>query len=514
MKKSNIINYILGILLGAFLSFVFLNLSFFTENISREVLFYSFIRTSNSTLLIWSLFFIGILFVVISFQTNFYIKKPDDKVPLYFSMYSWMIIITMIVTILPYGNWILILKLVYICTYITFLVFHLYIHSFLNKKSHPFLSYFIRANVGVLILLTIVTDFHLWFALFQYNIILSMCYIVYIFYLSFQNLKDKSQQSIGNFISLLILTITNIQHILVGYHVIAGDSMQGMGLFIFFMIHSALNMERFLTSYSETVEMKYLLQEKVKERTEELERATIEMISMQNEKRQIISNICHDLSNPITSISMVTRGLIDDVIPAANKQYFEEILNKSSLMEKLLTDLRQLNMLESNQINFHLEKLDWYHFTESMLNNYRTILRSENIECLFHIEETSEQEAFVMIDSLRMEQVFFNIVSNSIKHTPKGGTIEVKIGVDEKVQQAYMIISDNGVGIDSAQLPLIYDRFYRTEPIRTDKDSSGLGLNIVKSIITKHRGSIHVASEKEVGTSFTISIPLASYIEI
>lgn len=509
MKKLRIISYLIGIFLGICLLVVFSNLSFFTENIRSEVLIHSYIHLSKSKLLNWALFFIGILFVVSAYQTNFYIKNPDDKAPLYFSLYCWMTIIAVITTIFPYGSWITILKLVYIATYLTILILHFYIHSFLNKQAHPFVSYFIWIFASVMILFTIITDIQFLVGLYQYSILLSVSYLIYITFLSFQKLLDRTPRFIENFISILILTVTNIQHLLVGFHLIEGESLQGMGLIIFFIIHSALNMERFLTSYSETQEMKHLLQEKVKERTMELERANREMIIIQNEKSQLISNICHDLSNPITSISMVTKGIIDDVIPATNKQYLVEIHNKSNLMEKLLADLRQLNMLESNQINFHFEKLDWYHFTESMFNNYRAFLRSESIQYELHFEKTLEQDTAVMIDPLRMEQVFLNLISNSVKHTPGGGSIDVSVGLDEKIKQAFLTISDNGTGIDSNQLPLIYNRFYRTDPARTDKESTGLGLNIVENIIIKHKGSIHVESEKGLGTNFTINIPLA-----
>lgn len=510
MKKFSVVSYIVGIALGIFLITVFLNLPFYVENMQKEIISYKFDYSDKLTLLVWSVFFIGILFVVSSFQTNLYMKNPDDKVSLYFSLYCWTIIAGTILGILPYGNWLFILKLSYICTYISLLAFHVYIHAYLNRQVHPLIEKFVWGFLGILIVLTLLTNVEVMFLLLKFSSFFSLCYFLYIFYLSVQKLRDKTIQSIGNFVSILILSIANFNHVLVSYGVLEGESIFGVGLFIFLIIQSALNMERFLNSYSETIEMKRLLQEKVKERTMELEKANIEMRRIQCEKSQIISDICHDLSNPITSISMVTKGIIEDVIPATDKQYLVEILNKSNLMEKLLEDLRQLNMLESNQINFHLEKLDWYHYMERIFNNYRANLRSENIEYELHIEKPSQQEAVVMIDPLRMEQVFFNIISNSIKYTPAGGSIEVIIGLDEKIQQAFMKVSDNGIGIDSNQLPHIYDRFYRTEPIRAEKESTGLGLNIVKSIIARHRGNIHVESEKGRGTVFTINIPLVA----
>nr|WP_230203666.1 sensor histidine kinase [Bacillus massiliigorillae] len=475
----------------------------------KEVLLYSFVQSSNLELIVWSLFFIGILFTVSFFQSNLYIKRPDDKVPLYFSFYIWTIIISMVLMIIPYGDWFLLLKLIYICNYMSLYFFHIYISAFLHKQAHRLLTMFIIICVSVLTVLTMFNNFDFIVKLFQLNSMLYFCYFIYLLYVTWRKFREKQKQIIWVFISVIIIVLTGFQHQLVIYHVIEEVSQNGLGIFLFLLIHSVLNMERFLNSYSETVEMKQLLQEKVKERTVELERANVEMRSLQNEKSQIISDICHDLSNPITSIGMISKGMLEEVIPVTNKQYLVEILNKSSLMEKLLGDLRQLNMLENNQIHFHLEKVDWYDYMKRIFTDYDANLQSEDIKYKLHMDKVPKQNAEVLIDPLRMEQVYFNIISNSIKYTPVGGSVEVSVGLDYATQQAFLKVSDSGIGIDSSQLHLIYDRFYRTEPIKADKESTGLGLNIVKSIISRHEGSINVESEKGKGTTFIIRIPLA-----
>ena len=182
--------------------------------------------------------------------------------------------------------------------------------------------------------------------------------------------------------------------------------------------------------------------------------------------------------------------------------------NQSQLMKSMLEDLRQLNLLESNQLHFQMQKTNWYDFTESVFNRYKELVQIEGLTYIYSLESNDNKNRMVIVDSLRLEQVYFNLISNSVKFTPADGKIEVKVGIDEKKGKATLKIIDNGVGMTADQLPQVYNRFFRTEPIRPEKQSTGLGLNIVRSIITKHQGHIQIESEQGKGTIVTIMIPL------
>lgn len=508
MRKFIVISYGIGFLFGLYFIDIFLNLSFYVENIHSEVLEYSSIKISKFEILVFSLFFMGILFIISVFQTKFYIKKPNDKISLYYSVYCWIVFMIIGATIFPYGNWMIVLKFVYICSIVGFIIFHHYFHAYLNKQPNKLFIYGIWLSSFVFIIGIALAGIPTAVLLFKYFVGIQFCYLFYVLFQSYIKLSEHTVQSVGNFICIIILLATSFQGFLVDYEYLDGTSLEAIGMFLFFTIHSTLSADRFLTSYSQTLEMKKLLQIKVKERTRELELANQEMQRIELEKRQTISNICHDLSNPLTSIYVVSKGLMDEIIPQNDKQFFEEIYNQSRLMEKLLTDLRQLNLLESYQLGFHMEEVEWFSFMERLFNNYRSNLQREQLSYTLFVDKHSEQELKVVIDPLRMEQVFLNLLSNSVKFTPKKGLIEVKIGVKPEDKEVYFVVSDNGVGIDYNQLPKIFDRFYRTKPIREEKDSTGIGLNIVKSIIDRHNGSIQVNSEPKKGTNVSVKIPL------
>ena len=117
----------------------------------------------------------------------------------------------------------------------------------------------------------------------------------------------------------------------------------------------------------------------------------------------------------------------------------------------------------------------------------------------------------VYADKDGIERVVLNILSNSIKYTPDNGTIKVYVGF--VYNDAYIKIIDNGIGIPEESINKIFERFYRVDKARSrETGGTGLGLAIVRNIILMHHGTIKVHSEENIGTTFTMRIPL-NYVE-
>ena len=112
-------------------------------------------------------------------------------------------------------------------------------------------------------------------------------------------------------------------------------------------------------------------------------------------------------------------------------------------------------------------------------------------------------------DALKLQQVVYNIIDNAIKYTPRGG--EVHCSLSRAGRKAVIKVSDTGVGIPEADLPHIFDRFYRVDKARSrETGGTGLGLSIVKQFVLLHGGTIEAASTAGKGTTFTIELPLAA----
>jgi two-component system phosphate regulon sensor histidine kinase PhoR len=116
------------------------------------------------------------------------------------------------------------------------------------------------------------------------------------------------------------------------------------------------------------------------------------------------------------------------------------------------------------------------------------------------------ESAQIYGDPVRLRQMVWNIVQNGIKYTQPGG--EVKVSVQEQGDQVFMTVQDSGIGISEADLPLIFNRFYRVDKARSRQEGgSGLGLSICKFIVEAHKGAIDVESKLGEGTKFKISLP-------
>jgi signal transduction histidine kinase len=122
-------------------------------------------------------------------------------------------------------------------------------------------------------------------------------------------------------------------------------------------------------------------------------------------------------------------------------------------------------------------------------------------------------ESHINADKDRMSQVIINLLSNAIKYTPEHG--QVNITVNDTPENGIIIIKDNGIGISKDELPLIFERFYRTDKSRNRKTGgTGIGLTIAKSIVTAHGGTIIAESKLDKGSEFTVFIPKQSSNDI
>jgi len=165
-----------------------------------------------------------------------------------------------------------------------------------------------------------------------------------------------------------------------------------------------------------------------------------------------------------------------------------------------------MSSLESGQVKLDLAPLD----ISSLVDETVAVLTPECEEAGITItNEIDPTIPLVVADSDRIAQVLLNLLDNARRHTPTGGKIAVSAQC--KAQMLLVLISDTGVGINSQDLPHIFERFYRADRSRTGKTGgSGLGLSIVKAIIVAHGGNIGAESTPEQGTRITFTLPLAA----
>lgn len=242
-----------------------------------------------------------------------------------------------------------------------------------------------------------------------------------------------------------------------------------------------------------------------------LKESAEEKVQNENENRQLISNITHDLKTPVTAIKGYAEGIMDGVAVTQEKhdKYIRTIYNKAADMDRLISELTFYSSIDTNRIPYNFTKLSIGEYFLDCVDELEMDLESKNIQLTYSNE--LQEETYVIADPVQMRKVVNNIIGNSAKYIDKeAGMIDIRIRDAEEF--IVIEIKDNGKGISTKDLPYIFDRFYRSDTSRnSSKGGSGIGLSIVKKIVEDHGGRIWAASKPDVGT--TMFLELRKYNE-
>lgn len=243
-----------------------------------------------------------------------------------------------------------------------------------------------------------------------------------------------------------------------------------------------------------------------------LKESTEEKLQRENQNKEMISNISHDLKTPITAIKGYVEGIMDGIANTPEKmdKYIRTIYNKANDMDRLINELSLYSGIDSNRIPYNFHKLNVADYFQDCLEEVGIELESEDIELSY--SNLVSPETVVIADPEQLKRVINNIISNSVKYQDKKpGMIDIRI-LDE-IDSIRVEIEDNGRGIAQRDLPKIFERFYRTDASRNStKGGSGIGLSIVKKIVEDHGGYIWATSKEGEGTC--MHIVLRKYEEV
>jgi len=245
------------------------------------------------------------------------------------------------------------------------------------------------------------------------------------------------------------------------------------------------------------------LEAKVRERTNEL-------TLMETSRRDLLSNISHDLGTPLTSIQGYVEAILDGVINKAEDQrkYLSVVHMRIVGIQRLITDLYQLSRMETKQFHFQLTSTTCGAMVRQLFAKYELDTANAGINYTLNMDIKEGENMMLTVDSDRIEQVYANLVYNAIKYTPKGGSIDVVVQIAGVPSELIIRVSDSGVGISEEDLPHIFERFYKASKSRSTKEGSGLGLAIAKEIVQYHGGQIWAESRLGHGCSISFSLPV------
>ncbi len=221
-------------------------------------------------------------------------------------------------------------------------------------------------------------------------------------------------------------------------------------------------------------------------------------------RRELISNVSHDLRTPLSSMHGYVDTLLiknEELEPGQRQRYLEITRRHTQRLSQLVGDLFELSKLESAQVQPEVERFSLAELLHDVAQEFELDARTKGISIQV---ETKGDAAMVLADIGLMQRVLENLLRNALKHTPRRGTIIISI--DPRPDCVSVSVADTGCGIPPQDIDHIFDRFYRAES--SDRGgSSGLGLAIVKRILDLHGSRITVESTVNQGTVFAFDLP-------
>jgi signal transduction histidine kinase len=217
-------------------------------------------------------------------------------------------------------------------------------------------------------------------------------------------------------------------------------------------------------------------------------------------RKQMTADVAHELRTPLTALGSHLEAMIEglwEATPERLKSCHDEVKRLGTLVE----DLGQLAKIEGENLVLNKSRIDLLEIVGTVSDTMKGEISKKNLS--LSIEGS---QVFAEADKNRFSQVIANLLSNAIKYTPEGGAIGIL--VYETKGCGIVKVKDTGIGIPENELPLIFERFYRTDKSRNRKSGgAGIGLAIVRSIVAAHNGTVTAESIKEQGSCFTVSIP-------
>ncbi|UOF89867.1 cell wall metabolism sensor histidine kinase WalK [Fodinisporobacter ferrooxydans] len=225
-------------------------------------------------------------------------------------------------------------------------------------------------------------------------------------------------------------------------------------------------------------------------------------------RKDFVANVSHELRTPLAMLQGYSEALLDgfDDDPEQRRELTSIILDETLRMRRLVNDLLDLAQLQSGQFFADDDPVDVDQLVKRVARKYSALAAERNIQL---VTEVAESETYIVKGSEdRLEQVVINLVDNAIRHTQEDGSVRLRL--HRTGDFCKMQIADTGTGIPAADLPFIWERFYKVDKARTrSKGGTGLGLSIVKNIVESHHGEVLVESEEGIGTVFTVILPIA-----
>jgi signal transduction histidine kinase/ligand-binding sensor domain-containing protein/DNA-binding response OmpR family regulator len=229
-------------------------------------------------------------------------------------------------------------------------------------------------------------------------------------------------------------------------------------------------------------------------------------VELTNLKLDFFTNVSHEFKTPLSMIIAPASKLLSETKDISKKRQLETIQRNALKLNSLIRQVLDFNRHEGNlSPNLVLAKIEFVEFARSLFSMFQEDFKGKNLDFSF---ASNEENLYLMMDTLKMEAVLNNLLSNACKFTPDGGHVSMELRYNSPEQSLDIIVSDTGIGVPANETSYIFERYYQSSKTAKRKEGSGIGLYIVKKYAEQHGGTVRVQSDGNEGTTFTVSLPV------
>ena len=251
--------------------------------------------------------------------------------------------------------------------------------------------------------------------------------------------------------------------------------------------------------------------ERLAERALELERAVSELTASEAAKDEFLAQVSHELRTPLTVVRNAASILIKEragVLTTEQHEFCAIIAAHTERLTRLVDDLLEMQTLAAQPLALALDEADLRALVPEVATSFQSVLEANGLEMVIALPP---EPVPVRFDHQRLSQVLLNLLSNAGKFTPAGGTITLRL--ERRAEEAWLSVSDTGIGLKPEELPLLFDKFVQLEAGKQSQaGGTGLGLAICKQLIEEgHGGRIWAEPLPDGGARFTVALPLSPF---
>lgn len=461
--------------------------------------------TIADMIFIGSLSFIGLFFLLFYL---FYWNK--DRAVLYFGVMCIALAYmetnnryAPLAEVFPTISWSFLTVIEYISLFLAGFSASLFFNMIFDKFVTPFYEKALRIGFWTLTILVIVLPAPYFTQLVTPFLILMVINLIYIFYVIFKAITSKRQESILLLVNMLFASFVFFTHIFI-FLGTDGDTIIyiNFGYIIVFLLLSMLLMRRFSESFhalAKSKELAFLQKEEIQEKSKEISKVNHELkenldhLEKMNAELDNFNHIVsHDLKAPLISINSLVSFIEEDIDTTVDediKYSFKLLKDRVSKMYALINDLLEYSKITKGKKHKELFRLN------TLLEDLSTIINPEQK----HKINLPEKDIELYTNKIELKHVFQNLIQNAIKHNDKHFAI-IEISYTKNADEYSFYVRDNGPGIDVKYHHKIFEMFSQLNT-NSEVESTGIGLSIVKKIVTENYGEITVTSEKDDGTT-------------